>query len=168
MAKTTKTVAAAVLTSGKGKGKGKGKPEAAPAVAPKGKGGKPASVKAKEATRQKKPTPPTTFKLDGVKGGTAGSADGADGVTRTRAGWNGHSLSGLLKWVGKNGGTIDNARSLVASLGLADVTSPSTVSCQFYAGYQLSLGKNGNPKHGGKAADLDKSEVVAVKRLAGM
>lgn len=105
-----------------------------------------------------------------VKGATLDSVSrvGADDVKRTRASWNGYSLCSLLKWVGFNGGDITNAKSLVASLGLTDTTALSTISCQFYAGRQLALGKKGNPLHTGSPADLTAADAKAVKVMAGM
>lgn len=141
-----------MATKTKNAGKGKGK---------KGKA---------QATKGKAVPAASTFNLSVPKGkgkGAAVSATGADGVVRTRAQWNGYSLSGLLKWVGANGGDINNARALVASLGLEDVTSKSTVSCQFYAGV-ASVTKGAKQNHPGKPADVKKDDVKALKALAGM
>jgi hypothetical protein len=159
--KATKATKATKSSNGKvsnGKAtKGKGKT--------KGTAGKSGPVTGKTAA-----APSTlSFALDPTKGkGNATSNTGVDGVVRTRAQWNGYSLCSLLKWVGKNGGDIDNARALVAALGLEDTTAKSTVSCQFYAGVQLALGKKGKPKHTGKAAELTPADVKAVKAMAGM
>ncbi len=105
-----------------------------------------------------------------VKGATLDSVSrvGVDDVKRTRASWNGYSLSSLLKWVGAAGGDVSNAKALVASLGLTDTTALSTVSCQFYAGRQLALGASGNPLHTGSPADLTAADAKAVKVMAGM
>lgn len=134
-------------------------------MAKKTTGGKPAA-----AAKKKKPAAPvTTFALSGVgkKGtGSAVSKEGNDGVTRTRAQWNGYSLCSLLKWVGFNGGTLDNCRTLVASLGLDGVTAGSTLSCQHGAGVALANGTE--PNHGGQPADLDKPTAATVRKLAGM
>lgn len=154
------------------------------------KGNKGGAVKAKDGAGKAKDTPktnatapkdgkkkkrpaPTTFGLTLGKGkgkGTATSATGADGVVRTRAQWTGadgtYSLCSLLKWVGKNGGDINNARAMVTNMGLEDVTSASTVSCQFYAGLALANGEK--PNHSGPVAPLSKKDAATVKTLAGM
>jgi hypothetical protein len=171
MAKNTTVKANKVETLTAGvKGKTVKADKVAPAVkADKGKG---KTVKAKnpnpkgKTVKEVAPRQSSQFKLKGVKDGQAVGSVGLDGVNRTRAQWSGFSLSSLLKWVGFNGGTIDNARLLVKGLGLADITSPSTVSCQFYAGAKLA--NDENPNHQGAPADLNKEQAKQIKTLAGM
>lgn len=133
-------------------------------VAPKGKKGK-AKPAAAVKVPKVKPADVWTVKA-GKATGTVSSKAGVDGVQRTRFTWNGCSLSSLLKLVGYLGGTLDNARTLLASFQLDGVTSASTVSCQHSAGAQLAAGDT--PHHGGAVAELDKATLAAFKKLCGM
>lgn len=120
--------------------------------------------------KAKKPAGPTVWDVKaGKHTGTATSAVGVDGLTRTRFKWAGWGLCPLLKLVGYMGGTLDHARRLVASFQLDGTTSGSTISCQHSAGAQLAAGVSQEDcHHPGPVAELDKPTLAAFKKLCGM
>jgi hypothetical protein len=69
----------------------------------------------------------------------------------------GHSATSVIKWMGKQGFTSEQAQNAIAKLATGEV-KPSTVATA------LSDGKN--PKYNGNAATLSAAEIKQLKAAA--